>query len=250
MNMIATLLSSLLSPAPLPPPTASPGIEPLSTSFEPSAFVSAAATGAIPAASLTAPQNRFEGNATHSDWYVQVGYQHVTTRSSDGPSEDVEFDEGFAVPLILGKRFSSNSYENLGFAIELEGIYSDQEAENDPVFDAVRDITAVNVLLNGVADYSFNERFGIYAGGGIGVSFLDVGNESDNLSEFEDEDGPFLSWQLKAGAIVQATESLGIDIGYRFLNIDDVELDDTNGNADFDLQIEQHMVGVGFRFDL
>ena len=42
----------------------------------------------------------------------------------------------------------------------------------------------------------------------------------------------------------------GIDLGYRFLNTDDAQLDDTNGNASFDLQTRQHMIGLGLRFDI
>ncbi|QDV09097.1 hypothetical protein Poly30_46540 [Planctomycetes bacterium Poly30] len=222
----------------------------LPASFAPAAENTATLTSLLSLAPSTLQYSVDSDASTHSDYYFQVGFQTVTTRSSDGPDEEIDFNEGWAVPILVGKRFSSDSNENLGFAIELEGIYSDQEADDDGALRAVRDVTGINVLLNGVVDYSFSESVGVYGGAGIGLGFLDIGTESDGISSFDDEDGPFLSWQLKAGMLFQASETIGIDLGYRFLNTDDAQLDDTNGNASFNLQTRQHMIGLGLRFDV
>jgi len=231
--MYSTLLALALLSA---DPTTAPEPEPLTLP-----------TLNVPTASSL--QDEFD-TTVQSDWYLQVGFQTVTTRSSDGPDEEIDFDEGFAASLLLGRRFQWSEDGRLGFSGELEGIYSDQESETDEFFAAVRDVTGLSVLVNGVADYALTDRFALYGGGGLGLSLLDVGSENDDLDAFDDEDGPFLSWQAKAGLLFQATDSLVIDVGYRFLNIDDAEIDDSNGNADFDLQTRQHMLGLGLRFDL
>ena len=183
-------------------------------------------------------------------WFARVGFGIGTIRDSDGPDEDIDFDEGYLVPVAVG--YTTWADDDNAFAMdwELEGIWSDQDADDDGPIQSVQDISILGVLLNGVADIALNEAFSIYAGAGIGTSFVDVGTESDALNDFDDEDGPFLTWQLKAGLRLWATENISWGLGYRFLNIDDVEIDDDIGNADFDLETEQHAIemGVGFHF--
>lgn len=244
MNITTLLFTSLLSSLPTTPvlPDAEATVE---ASAQPKEVSLSALTASMPSPTY----RQTDPAPTHSDWYWEIGFQTVTTTSSDGPGEEIDFNEGLAVPLLIGKRFSSESNEQLGFAVELEGLYTNQESENENFFSAVRDVTGTSVLVNGVVDYSLSPKFGVYAGAGLGVSWLSI-SKDDDLLQFDDEDGPFLTWQAKAGVLYQATDTLGIDIGYRFLNIDDVELDNTNGNADFELQTEQHMLGLGFRFDI
>lgn len=226
MHFSALLVAHLLpTPAPQPAP-ALPAVEPLSA--------------VAPRLLQTEPPS--------PDWYVALGFQTVTTRNVDGPNEEIDFDEGFAIPLALGHRFHASEDGRFGVSVELEGIYTDQEAEDDNFFSAVRDITGVSVLVNGVLDYAITEVVGVYGGLGVGLSWLDINTEDDGLSTFEDEDGPFLAWQAKAGVLFRVSESFGIDLAYRFLNIDDAEIDDTNGNASFDLETQQHMIGLGLRF--
>ena len=85
---------------------------------------------------------------------------------------------------------------------------------------------------------------------GIGAAMLDVGTESDALNDFDDEDGPFLTWQLRAGVQWQLSERVALNAGYRFLNIDDAEIDDDIGDADFDLETQQHVIDVGLSLGL
>lgn len=229
-----TFLPALLSAGLLPASFAEPGPEALP---EPLGLAAAAA-------------QLHDGLDPRSDWYLGLGFQTVTTRNVDGPNEEIDFDEGFAVPLSLGRRVHASEDGRFGVSVELEAIYTDQEAEDDNFFSAVRDITGINALVNGVLDYRVTEVVGVYGGLGVGVAWLDINTEDDGLSSFEDEDGPFLAWQAKAGLLFQVSDGVGIDVGYRFLNVDDAELDDTNGNADFALETEQHMLGLGLRLDV
>jgi opacity protein-like surface antigen len=183
-------------------------------------------------------------------WYVQIGAGLVTTSDSDGPDEDVEFDEGFGIPLAVGYRFGADDDNAFAFDLELEALYNDQDADNEGFLEAVNDVTVLAGFIDGVGDLALGQNFSIYGGAGIGLAALDIGTESDGLNSFDDEDGPFLAWQGKAGFRWYATPSVSWSAGYRFVNVDDAEIDDDLGGASFDLETEQHMLELGLRFSL
>jgi len=182
-------------------------------------------------------------------WYVQIGAGVMTVADSDGPSEDVEFDEGFAIPIAIGHRFGADDGNAFAFDLEFEAIYTDTDTD-EGVLEAVSDVTTIAGLLNGVGEFSFGNKLGAYLGAGIGVAALDIGTQSDAANDFDEEDGPFLAWQAKAGLRLWSSEDLAWGLGYRFLNVDDAEIDDDIGGADFDLQTQQHILELNLRFQL
>lgn len=179
--------------------------------------------------------------------YLRVSGGLVTTTDSNGPSEDVEFDEGWMASLGLGKRLGASD-TGLGFSLELDALWSQQDASTSGTLQAVNDVTAAGVLLDGILDFKIADQFSIYGGAGIGVAWLDVGTRSDALNDFDEEDGPFLAWTAKAGVQWKFGASTALMLGYRFLNIDDAEIDDDLGGASFDLQTEQHVAELGLVF--
>lgn len=186
---------------------------------------------------------------TRRGTYLQFGFGLVSTRSSSGPSQDVEFDQGYAVPVAIGWRLPGAD-DAFALDLEVEGIYTDQDVDDDGLTQAVLDITQFGLLFNALADFELGDSLALYAGGGIGLSFLDIGTTSDGLSSFSDEDGPFLAWQLKGGMRWWMTDALSWNLGYRFLNVDDVEIDDGVGSSSFDLETEQHVLELGIRLQL
>lgn len=182
--------------------------------------------------------------------YLQFNGGLTTTTSSDGPGEEIDFDEGFGLSAAIGSRFGANDGNATAFDLEFEVIYTDQDADDQGVLEAVTDVTVFGGLVNGIFDFALGESASVYAGGGIGASMLEVGTESDGLIDFEEEDGPFLTWQLKGGFRFWASQHLAWNLGYRFLNVDDAEIDDDLGAAEFELQTEQHVVELGVRFQL
>lgn len=181
--------------------------------------------------------------------YLRVNAGLVTTESSDGPDEEIDFDEGYLLGLAIGQRMSSGT-QPLNFALELEGMWNDQDADDDGPIQAVQDISVLGAFLNGVLDFRIADRFSLYAGAGIGGAWMDIGTESDALNDFDDEDRPFLSWQAKAGLMWRTSDSTALSLGYRFLNIDDVEIDDDLGAASFDLETQQHAIELGLTFGI
>lgn len=181
------------------------------------------------------------------DTYLRLNGGFMTVADSDGPSEDVEFDEGYLLAVGLGQRLTEGE-RTLNFDLELEGVWTDTDVDDSGAIQAIEDVSTIGVLLNGMLDVRLADRFSLYGGAGIGLAWMDVGTESDAVNDFEDEDGPFLAWQAKAGVMWRTSPEFAILLGYRFLNVDDNEIDDDLGGAEFDLETEQHILEAGLRF--
>lgn len=181
-----------------------------------------------------------------SPWYWSLGASLVTTSSSDGPSEEIDFDEGWGLQAALGRRFYGDNDGGLLFDAEIEALYTDQEPDSEG--GPLNDLNTAAIILNGLAAVPLGERAEVFFGGGLGLGWLDVGTRRDGLDTFDDEDGPFFAWQLRAGIRFDVGTATQLEVGYRFLNIDDAEVDSGLGNSDFDLQTEQHSLGLSVRF--
>jgi opacity protein-like surface antigen len=113
-----------------------------------------------------------------------------------------------------------------------------------PAFDQ---LNVGGLFLNGMFDFPIAASVGIYAGAGIGGAWVDP----DTQNNFDADDGPFLAWQARAGLEWRFGGNTALDFGYRFINADDVELDQGGGvGASFDLETQQHVVELGLRFGL
>ncbi len=179
-------------------------------------------------------------------WYMRVNLGLTTTEDVDEGSEEIDFDEGWLIALAVGQRVTSGD-RPLHFNLELEGLYTDQDADDDGLIMAVEDLNVGALFLNGLLDLHLAERFSIYGGLGIGPAWLDVGTSSG----FDDEDGPFLAWQARAGFTWHFAETTAFQIGYRFVNVDDAEIDDGGlGSAEFDLETQQHGLELGLCFGI
>jgi len=176
--------------------------------------------------------------------YLNVGVGLTSTDDSDSGDQEVDFDEGWGIPIALGYHWDREAGRGITFDAEIEAVYTDQDAESD-----VQELTVFGVLLNGIVNVPVSHALGVYGGAGIGMGWLDV-STGGGLDGFEEEDGPFLAWQAKAGLRWWSSDSVSWNVGYRFLNVDDAELDDDASDASFDLETRQHMLEIGVRFRL
>jgi len=180
---------------------------------------------------------------TGGDGYLRIGGGLVTTTSSSGPDEDIDFDEGVLASVAFGQRMNRGAGAN--FSLELEGVWSDQDADDQGPIVAVQDVTVGAVFLNGVFDIPLGERASAYLGAGIGAAWVDVGTTSDAVNDFDSDEGPYLSWQARAGLEWRFASSTALYVGYLFMNIDDVDISDDLGAASFDLETQQHVIEAG-----
>ena len=181
-----------------------------------------------------------------STFYLRATGGLVTTKDSSDNGEDIDFDEGWLASVGIGDRVGSFS-RNVGFSIELDGVWTDQDTDQSGVLAAnVESLNVGALLVNGILDFPIiMDRLSVYGGAGIGVAWLDVGG-----SGFQEDDGPFLAWQAKAGLAWRFTPSTALHVGYRFLNVDNAELDDNASAASFDIETRQHVLEAGFLFGL
>jgi len=177
-------------------------------------------------------------------WYLRVNAGGVTTTSSDGASEDVDFDEGWLAAVAIGRRLTDGD-GNFDFSLELEGVFTQADADDSTEVD---DVSTIAPYLNGVFDFRLSDRFAIYAGAGVGAAWLNVGTETDTLSDFDSEDGAFFTWQAKAGVKWHFSPNMALTAGYRFRNIDDAKITNDIDNSSFDLSTEQHVIELGLEF--
>jgi opacity protein-like surface antigen len=198
-----------------------------------------------PLSSSWVPSSPAVQDVDASPWYWSLGGSFVTTSSSDGPGEEIDFDEGWGAQVAFGRRYYGDPENALMFDVEVEGLYTDQEPDRD---GPLNDLNTAAIMLNGLGAVAVGERTEVFFGGGVGLGWLDVGTESDSLTSFDDEDGPFFSWQVRAGLRFDVAETTQLEVGYRFLNIDDAEVDDGIGDSDFELSTEQHSLGISVRF--
>ena len=184
--------------------------------------------------------------AWRGGWYARASAGLVTTKDSQGPgNEVVNFDEGYLLGLAFGQRVNSGQGP-LSVNIELEGLWSQQDASTTGALQAVEDVSVLAALLNLTVDFAFAERASVYVGGGVGPAWMDVGSSNG----FQDDDGPFLAWQARAGLEWRFASNTAANLGYRFLNIDDNNVDDGIGNSSFGLETQQHVLEIGLRFGL
>jgi len=190
------------------------------------------------------------GEAGRDGWHLQIGGGFTTTENSAGPDEDIEFDEGLMLSLGLMNRTGTGDGDKWAFDWGVNAIFTDQDANKDNS-PPVRDTTIMGLYLQGIVDYALTNALSLYGGAGLGVAWIDVGTASDEISDFDEDDGPFLSWNVQAGLRWWASQNVAWNLGYRLLNVDKVNLDDGGVNdADFDLETVQHIAEVGVMFHL
>ncbi len=172
----------------------------------------------------------------------------MTTQAADGPSEEIDFDEGWGLQLALGRRYLGATDDGMMLDLEFEGLYTDQESAGSSVMNPIGDLNTAAFLLNGLVALQIAEETEVFIGGGLGLGWLDIGTEGDSLSSFTEEDGPYFAWQLRAGVRFGLGASTELELGYRFLNIDEAEIDESIGELDFALETKQHSLGASVRF--
>ncbi len=179
----------------------------------------------------------------------------------DALSVNVEnqYDTGYFVSGAIGKSLTGiTGIGGLRGELEIGYFESDIDAHNvgGTLFqgdDAFGTTSGLFGLVN--VFYDFNEfgRFKPFIGGGIGLARVEFDSHGVNLGGadtvvMDDEDTGF-AYQLSAGANIALTETVDLELGYRFLGVTGVELEAVDGTAS-DVDVENHIVYGGLRFKL
>jgi len=198
-------------------------------------------------------------------WYVSVfgGWSHAKDESGSFETTaavssaayyfDLELDDGFTAGIALGAQIN----EWLRGEVELSGNWHDAEGfvEFDDSSPDATTLDGDETALFALANLWLEVPIGLgplrpYAGGGVGFGRLDLDIETSGSTLFDDADWGF-AWQLGAGVAFDVSESIAIDVGYRYKRIEnvDIEVEDVFGDSsDIEKDYKSHNFLVGLRF--
>lgn len=152
---------------------------------------------------------------------------------------EVDFDNTFEVDLESGLLFGGtlgfdNLFAGAGGDVRVEAEVSHRTQELDGLGD---DVNLTAVMGNAWYDFDMGGPFVPYAGGGLGVGFVD--DEVDEATGF--------AYQFGGGINYHMSPSTMLGFNYRYLRAD-FEVDDVLGNPEIDYSGHQLSASLGYKF--
>jgi opacity protein-like surface antigen len=190
-------------------------------------------------------------------WYASifggVAFGGEGEFSYDGSSiYELEMKDGFIVGGTVGAHVTDF------LRVEGEVSYQSQEVDkviddgNDPVDDDLvnGDIDVLYILGNIWLDWTNDSAFTPYAGGGVGVGIIYPDYTFDPDDNDYSKSGTGFAFQVGAGIQWAFTDSLSLDVGYRFKGVTGVTLeDDDNSDIMNGTDLFTHVVQAGLTLD-
>ena len=178
--------------------------------------------------------------------YVQLnlggGFAGVVELEASSPPDDIRADADFETGVLASVAAGSTSAN--GFSFEGEMIYFDSKIDTSAFdtfagFDLNASVKSYVGMVNGM--YAFDAgRFSPYVGAGLGYGI----SEYEFDDESEDDGG--IAWQLRAGVTVPMSDTLTLDVGYRYLSLPEFEV--SEGSDAISAAGRAHIASIGARF--
>lgn len=170
----------------------------------------------------------------------------VTMSPSSGPDYGFTFGVDMEMGYTLGLAVGTEVFEHLRGEIELSVIQSHPDSFLGYMSSTDITSTGINLLGNLWYDIETGSGFTPYVGGGLGVGYteLTADGSDDKIS------ATGLVYQLGAGVKVAVTDSLALDLGYRYKVMPDapVSADFIPPDTDITLDATSHVVQAGLTF--
>ena len=140
---------------------------------------------------------------------------------------EVESDNGLALALAAGYDFGNTR-------LECELTYQENDldqagyAGND--YDLCGDTSSFALLVNGYYDFVNQSRFTPFLSAGVGVAEVKVRDGEVNgtaITDIDDEDR-VMAFQFSAGVGIAVSETLTVDVKYRYFGTEDAEIEDAD----------------------
>ena len=152
---------------------------------------------------------------------------------------ELSYDTGFVVGGAVG-------YMMEKFRFEGEVSYQTSDIESLSIGGGGSeslngDISAVTFLVNGYFDFATGGPLTPYITAGIGYSNFEV-----NIQDVSDDDNLF-TYQLGAGVGYSISETVILDLRYRYLGFDDYEYSEV-GVGSIGIEAASHNISAGLRF--
>lgn len=188
---------------------------------------------------------------------VYLGIQGGATILEDVKSDFVksEMETGYVISGVAGYDFGA-------FRLEGEIAYRENDIDKISYFnddtDSSGDVSAFTFMVNGYFDFENRTAFTPYIGAGIGYARVDVEGKAAYTSwgstttvELDDDDSG-LAYQLMAGLAWDLSDNFALDLSYRYLGCDDIEMAGTSesysGTLKGDFDYESHNILMGLKW--
>lgn len=188
-----------------------------------------------------------QDSSLDGSWFGEVGFGCSLVRQSTvGGSIK---DEPVVVTSPTGLR------GDITFSFHGERDFDGEPVTPPNMFDPVHaKVRSDALMFNLYYDLPAMQRFTPYVGAGIGVAFVDLRDitfTNGSTVRIADQDETNFAWSLMAGVATDIGRGMKIDVGYRYLNMGDIE--SNNAAIGYRLKIDdvsEHQVRVGLRIPL
>ena len=167
----------------------------------------------------------------------------------NGSDVNVNADNGLSFGGVVGYAFEN------GYRIEGEVDYQKNDFDKMEVsylgvsetFFLKGNITSLAVFVNGYYDFKNESRVTPFIGAGLGFANIAVSdyNYADSAlayDEDERDDDTVFAYQFSAGVGFEVTESITLDLRYRYVATENVEIDGAT------LDYSSNIISTGIRF--
>ncbi len=193
----------------------------------------------------------FGGGSFHHD--IKHGYTHVNSAQNGNSTHGL--DGGY----IFGAAIGAHTHPNIRTELELShsrNLVNSQSFDN-PIFatssgSASGHVLTTNLMLNSWYEFEGLDYLKPYVGGGAGISFVNATSLLDGgiAHEFDNTTTAF-SFQAGLGSSLKLTDSVNLDLGYRFRGIPNVTLKSgIAGQINKSAGLYSHSLQIGVSFKL
>ena len=139
-------------------------------------------------------------------------------------------------PIIgAGIGYQLNDHIRGDITLGYRGWYKASESGAVPGFGTLSgssDIDSTDGMVNAYYDIGHFDRFTPYVGGGIGVAYnhaaaANVALNGASVGQIGSGNNTDFAWQLSAGTAIAITQSLSLDVGYRYIDLGSAQTGDT-----------------------
>ena len=178
-------------------------------------------------------------SVSFADPYISGNLGAVILNDSDlddgVDTGEFSYDTGFGFVAALGTSLQDD------IRVEAELGYRKNDLDEIKVDglgsgDIDGDVTTVSLMGNAYYDFSTESSFSPYIGAGLGYA-----NIEGDLDDFGDEDDNVFAYQLILGGSFPSSETLSIDLQYRYFATEDPEFDG------LDSEYSSHNILIGLR---
>ena len=134
---------------------------------------------------------------------------------------EIESDNGYGIGAAVGMQFNQFRVE-LELAHQINDIDALTIANVAAVGIPSGDLRITSYMANAYYELPIANGWGVYVMGGLGMATTDI-----NIQSVDDNDTTF-AFKGGAGVTYNINSNMAVDVGYEYLNVDDIEFESDN----------------------